>query len=41
MARRLRNAPGGLVYHVLNRAVGRGTLFEDDSDYAAFKKVLG
>jgi putative transposase len=41
MARRLRNAPGGVVYHVLNRAVGRGTLFADGGDYAAFEKVLG
>src|SRR4051794_23180755 len=40
MARRLRNAAGGVVYHVLNRAVGRGTLFEDQHDYAAFEKVL-
>jgi putative transposase len=40
MARRLRVAPGGVVYHVLNRAVGRATLFDDDGDYAAFEKVL-
>jgi putative transposase len=31
---------GGYVYHVLNRAVGRGTLFRKDSDYAAFERVL-
>ena len=40
MARKLRSAAGGVVYHVLNRAVGRGTLFEDEGDYAAFEKVL-
>jgi putative transposase len=28
------------VYHVLNRAVGRGTLFRNDGDYAAFERVL-
>lgn len=40
MPRRLREASGGLVYHVLNRAVGRSTLFETDNDYAAFLRVL-
>ena len=35
-----RNAPGGLVYHVLNRGVGRRTLFHKDEDYAAFERVL-
>jgi putative transposase len=29
-----------LVYHVLNRANGRQTLFDDDGDYAAFERVL-
>jgi putative transposase len=28
------------VYHVLNRAVGRATIFETTKDYAAFEKVL-
>jgi len=40
MARPLRAALGGVVYHVLNRANGRVTLFEDDGDYLAFEKVL-
>ena len=40
MPRRPREAMGGLVYHVLNRAVGRATLFEKDADYAAFEQVL-
>jgi len=31
---------GGLVYHVLNRAAGRATLFERDADYEAFEHVL-
>ena len=40
MPRRLRFATGGFVYHVLNRAVGRATIFEKTGDYAAFEKVL-
>jgi len=40
MARRLRCADGGYVYHVLNRAVGRATLFAKPADYAAFEKIL-
>jgi hypothetical protein len=36
MPRRPREATGGLVYHVLNRGVGRMTVFESDGDYAAF-----
>jgi REP element-mobilizing transposase RayT len=40
MPRRPRIAPGGLVYHVLNRAVARLALFEKPADYAAFERVL-
>jgi putative transposase len=40
MPRRLRHAAGGYVYHVLNRAVGRSTLFDKDGDYDAFVRVL-
>ena len=40
MPRRLRTAAGGFVYHVLNRAVGRATIFGKAGDYAAFVKVL-
>ena len=40
MPRRLRCASGGFVYHVLNRAVGRATLFDKPGDYHAFEKVL-
>lgn len=40
MPRRARIAPGGMVFHVLNRAVDRKILFESDTDYAAFEKVL-
>jgi len=40
MGRPLRAAPGDTVYHVLNRANARMTLFEDDGDYLAFQRVL-
>ncbi len=40
MPRSARVAPGDLVYHVLNRGVGRMTLFEDAADYAAFERCL-
>jgi putative transposase len=40
MGRPLRSAPGGYVYHVLNRANARTTIFEDDADYQAFERVL-
>ncbi|MBI2725810.1 MAG: transposase [Polaromonas sp.] len=40
MPRRPRIAPGGLVYHVLNRGVARLALFEKDADYEAFERVL-
>lgn len=40
MPRRLRHAAGGYVYHVLNRAVARATLFDKPGDYLAFAKVL-
>ena len=29
-----------MVFHVLNRGVGRMRLFDDDDDYAAFERVL-
>ena len=40
MPRRLRNATGGLAYHVLNRAVGRLRLFDDEADYLAMERVI-
>ena len=40
MGRLLRTASGDLVYHALNRANARRTLFEDGGDYAAFERVL-
>jgi putative transposase len=40
MPRPLRTAPGGFVYHVLNRANGKRRIFEHDRDYLAFESVL-
>jgi REP-associated tyrosine transposase len=40
MARPLRTAPGGFVYHVLNRANARRRIFDKDEDYFAFERVL-
>lgn len=40
MPRRPRVATGGYVFHVLNRAVGRDTIFETEGDYAAFLRVI-
>ena len=40
MPRQARRAPGGVIYHVLNRAAGRAELFADAGDYAAFVRVL-
>jgi putative transposase len=40
MARRTRCSDAGYVYHLLNRAVGRATLFDKAADYSAFEKVL-
>ena len=40
MPRRPRVATGGLVYHVLNRRIARLPLFEKDTDYAAFERIL-
>jgi putative transposase len=40
MPRHPRVAPGGLVYHALNRGVARLPLFEKDGDYQAFEGVL-
>jgi putative transposase len=40
MARKPRVAPGGIVYHVLNRGVGRRTIFRSPRDFDAFEKAL-
>ena len=40
MGRANRVALGGYVYHVLNRANGRLTIFRKEADYAAFESIL-
>src|SRR5208283_3476877 len=40
MLRTARVAPGGMVFHVLNRANARARIFAKDGDYAAFELVL-
>jgi len=40
MRRPKRICPSGMVFHCLNRSVARLTIFEKDSDYQAFEKVL-
>jgi putative transposase len=40
MPRRLRQCPGGIIYHVLNRAVAKIDLFKAARDHEAFQKVL-
>ena len=38
MPRAARKAPGGQVYHVLNRSVGKMHLFGKDADFEAFQR---
>jgi REP-associated tyrosine transposase len=40
MGRPRRAAEGGYVYHVLNRANARMTIFANDGDFEAFERVL-
>ena len=40
MPRAARIAPGGQVYHVLNRSVGRMHLFGKNADFEAFQRVM-
>jgi len=40
MPRQSRRCPGGMVYHVWNRAAGRLRLFKKDADYAAFGRIM-
>jgi putative transposase len=40
MPRTARIAPGGIIFHVLNRGVGRGKLFRTRKDYEAFQRCL-
>jgi len=40
MPRKRRRCPGGLAYHVFNRATARERIFDDAADYLAFERVL-
>jgi len=40
MPRKARNPVGGVIYHVLNRANARQTIFRTRGDYEAFERVL-
>lgn len=40
MPRTARIAPGGFIFHCLNRGNDRRELFADEGDYAAFERVL-
>ena len=40
MPRIARVAPGGIVFHVINRGVGKQGLFYRDEDYLAFERVI-
>lgn len=40
MPRAARIAPGGVVFHVLNRANDRRTIFDTEGDYRAFERIL-
>lgn len=33
-------APGGMIFHVLNRANARRKIFQRDSDYLAFERIM-
>lgn len=41
MPRVARVAPGGVIFHVLNRANARSRIFEKDQDYEAFNRIVG
>ena len=40
MPRRARKAPGGMVFHCINRGNDRRQIFDDWGDYAAFERVM-
>ena len=40
MPRKARVTPGGMVFHVLNRGVGRRQLFETQADYDAIERII-
>jgi putative transposase len=40
MPRTARIAPGGMIFHVLNRANARARIFGKETDYAAFERAM-
>jgi len=40
MSRTARVAPGGIIYHVLNRSVGRVHMFRKPADFEAFERII-
>ena len=40
MPRSKRVAPGGMVFHALNRGVGRTKIFSTQRDYEAFEEAI-
>lgn len=40
MGRAPRSAMGNIIYHAINRANGRVSIFQKDKDYEAFEQVL-
>jgi putative transposase len=40
MPRAIRQSPGGIVYHVLNRANGKRDIFQGPSDFRVFENIL-
>lgn len=40
MPRTARVAPGGMIFHVLNRGNARDRIFDTDADYHAFEKAM-
>ena len=41
MPRTVRVAPGGVIFHVLNRANARARIFDKNLDYEAFLSIIG
>jgi putative transposase len=37
---RAHRSPGGMIFHVLNRGVGRMRLFLTDDDFEAFERIV-
>lgn len=40
MPRQARVAPGGTIFHVLNRSMGTAPLFRKQAEYAAFEQIM-